>query len=60
MPVETHLANLASHSAFLVLGTAGEEATRRFLAAERAHLAGLFPNGTVEERYVADLIVVIR
>ncbi|MFE2017450.1 class I SAM-dependent methyltransferase [Streptomyces sp. NPDC059499] len=60
VPVDTHLANLASHSAFLVLGAAGEQATRRFLAAERGHLAGLFPDGTVEERYVADLIVAIR
>lgn len=53
----THLANLGSHSAFLVLG---EEPTRRFLADERKHLAPLFPDGTVEEAYVVDLNVAIR
>nr|WSW68546.1 methyltransferase domain-containing protein [Streptomyces sp. NBC_00995] len=57
VPLATHLDNLGSHSAFLVLG---EEPTRRFLAEERDHLASLFPDGTVEERYVTDLNVSIR
>ncbi|MFD8692808.1 class I SAM-dependent methyltransferase [Streptomyces sp. NPDC059651] len=57
IPLTTHLDNLGSHSAFLVLG---EEPTRRFLAAEREHLAPLFPDGTVEEAYVVDLNVTIR
>ncbi|MFB9578197.1 class I SAM-dependent methyltransferase [Streptomyces yanii] len=55
--VDTHLANLGSHSAFLVLG---EEPTRRFLAEERDCLAELFPDGTVEESYVVDLGVARR
>ncbi|MFE3945941.1 class I SAM-dependent methyltransferase [Streptomyces sp. NPDC059118] len=54
--VDTHLANLGSHSAFLVLG-AGP--TRGFLAEERARLAELFPDGTVEESYTVDLNVAI-
>ncbi|MFJ9680303.1 class I SAM-dependent methyltransferase [Streptomyces sp. NPDC101194] len=57
VPLDTHLANLGSHSAFLVLG---EEPTRRFLAEERDRLAAVFPDGTVEERYVVDLNVAIR
>ncbi|WP_369382233.1 class I SAM-dependent methyltransferase [Streptomyces sp. cg36] len=55
VPLDTHLANLTSHSAFLVLG---EARTREFLAAERELLSGLFPDGTVEETYVVDLLVV--
>lgn len=53
--LDTHLANVTSHSAFLVLD---EERTRRFLAEERAVLGGLFPDGMVEETYVVDLLVV--
>lgn len=53
----THLANLGSHSAFLILG---DEPTRRFLAEEREHLAPHFPDGTVEEAYVVDLSVAVR
>ncbi|HEY9439427.1 MAG TPA: methyltransferase domain-containing protein [Streptomyces sp.] len=60
VPVETHLANLATHSAFLVRGAAAEEPTRRFFAEEYEHLAAHFPHGLVEERYVVDLRVVIR
>ncbi|MFD7629660.1 class I SAM-dependent methyltransferase [Streptomyces sp. NPDC059851] len=52
IPLEAHLANHASHSAFLVLGPDG---TREFLDAERALLRPLFPDGTVEERYVTTL-----
>ncbi|MEV6165253.1 methyltransferase domain-containing protein [Streptomyces sp. NPDC052052] len=55
--LDTHLANLASHSAFLVLG---EEGTHRFLTEERDRLAELFPDGTVEESYVVDLSVGLR
>ncbi|MCM2413405.1 class I SAM-dependent methyltransferase [Streptomyces sp. RKAG290] len=54
VPLATHLANLGSHSAFLVLG---EEPARRFLSEEREHLAPHFPDGTVEETYVVDLSV---
>lgn len=52
IPLDTHLANLASHSAFLVLGpgVAGE-----FFDAERALLLGRFPDGTVTEEYVTTL-----
>ncbi|MFE7400749.1 class I SAM-dependent methyltransferase [Streptomyces sp. NPDC057557] len=55
--LDTHLANLGSHSAFLVLG---EEPTHRFLDEERGRLAELFADGTVEESYVVDLSVAIR
>jgi SAM-dependent methyltransferase len=55
--LNTHLANIASHSAFLVLG---EEATAEFLTEERAHLSRLFPTETIEETYDVDLLVAIR
>lgn len=55
VPLDTHLANITSHSAFLVLDAAR---TAEFLAEERALLGGLFPEGTVEETYVVDLLVV--
>ncbi|MEU1483745.1 class I SAM-dependent methyltransferase [Streptomyces sp. NPDC005752] len=58
--VDAHLANLATHSAFLVLGAAGERSTRRFMDQERGHLAAVFPDGTVEERYVVELGVLVR
>ncbi|ROQ68087.1 methyltransferase family protein [Streptomyces sp. 840.1] len=57
VPLATHLANLGSHSAFLVLG---DEPARRFLDEERAHLARIFPGGTVEEAYAVELSVAIR
>ncbi|WP_327413438.1 class I SAM-dependent methyltransferase [Streptomyces sp. NBC_01233] len=50
--LDAHLANLASHSAFLVLGESG---TREYFATERELLAPLFPDGTVEEQYVVTL-----
>ncbi|MGW0748959.1 class I SAM-dependent methyltransferase [Streptomyces sp. NPDC002587] len=56
IPLAAHLANLASHSAFLLLG---EDGTRAFLDAERARLASLFPDGTIEERYVVTLLVAV-
>ncbi|MEV0409414.1 class I SAM-dependent methyltransferase [Streptomyces sp. NPDC050448] len=56
IPLDVHLANHASHSAFLMLGPDG---TREFLDAERARLTALFPDGTVEERYVVTLSVAV-
>ncbi|MEU9762822.1 class I SAM-dependent methyltransferase [Streptomyces sp. NPDC047985] len=55
--LDTHLANLGSHSAFLVLG---DGAARRFLDEERDRLAEIFPDRTVEESYVVDLSVAVR
>lgn len=57
VPLDTHLANIASHSGFLVLG---QDATSTFLTEERAHLRGLFPTETIEEIYDVDLLVAIR
>ncbi|MFJ3231177.1 class I SAM-dependent methyltransferase [Streptomyces sp. NPDC086787] len=57
VPLDSHLANLASYSDFLMLG---EESTRAFLAVERDLLGGVFPDGTVEERYVVSLAVARR
>ncbi|WP_043687983.1 class I SAM-dependent methyltransferase [Streptomyces xylophagus] len=56
VPVDTHLANIGSHSAFLVHD---EESTAAFLAEERNHLRTVFPNGTVEEIYVVELVVAL-
>ncbi|MDX3646416.1 class I SAM-dependent methyltransferase, partial [Streptomyces sp. MB09-02B] len=55
--LDTHLANIASHSAFLVLG---EDATTEFFTEERAHLRKLFPTETIEETYDVDLLLAIR
>ncbi|MER5728029.1 class I SAM-dependent methyltransferase [Streptomyces sp. NPDC002138] len=52
IPVDAHLANLASHSAFLVLG---EGRAGEFFGAERALLLGRFPDGAVVEEYVTTL-----
>ncbi|MGW1722180.1 class I SAM-dependent methyltransferase [Streptomyces sp. NPDC002306] len=54
VPLDTHLANLGSHSTFLVRG---EAATNAFLAHEREHLLKIFPTGLVEEVYDVLLIV---
>ncbi len=54
VPVDTHLANIGSHSIFLVLG---EEGTNAFMAEERRHLLKAFPDGLVEEVYDVLLIV---
>ena len=55
--LDTHLANIGSRSAFLVL----EEAARRaFFVDERERLGRLFPGEEVEESYVADLLVALR
>ncbi|MFJ2114391.1 MULTISPECIES: class I SAM-dependent methyltransferase [unclassified Streptomyces] len=55
--LDTHLANLASHSVFRLLG---DGTTTAFLTAERAELLALFPDGTVEESYVTELTVAHR
>lgn len=57
VPLDVHLANLASYSDFLVLG---KEATNTFVAEERDLLTDVFPNGMVEEHYVVSLAVAIR
>lgn len=54
IPLAAHLANLASHSAFLLLGEAG---TVEFLDAERERLKPVFPDGVVEEPYVVSVSV---
>ncbi|MFI7353312.1 class I SAM-dependent methyltransferase [Streptomyces avidinii] len=54
--LDDHLANLASHSAFLVLG---EARTRAYLAGERELLNPLFPDGIVEEQYVVSVSVAV-
>ncbi|GGU38411.1 class I SAM-dependent methyltransferase [Streptomyces coeruleorubidus] len=48
VPVDTHLANIGSHSVFLI---DDEEHTAAFLAEEREHLLKAFPDGIVEEVY---------
>jgi SAM-dependent methyltransferase len=57
VPLDTHLANISSHSVFLVLG---ERAFAGFLAEERAHLLQAFPDGLIEEVYDVVLIVASR
>ncbi|WP_328495693.1 class I SAM-dependent methyltransferase [Streptomyces sp. NBC_00414] len=52
--LDAHLANISSHSVFLVLG---EETTAAFFAEEREHVLKAFPNGQVEESYEVVLIV---
>ncbi|MFC8520299.1 class I SAM-dependent methyltransferase [Streptomyces sp. NPDC057257] len=55
--LDVHLANLGSRSAFLVLEKARRHA---FFAEERKLLGASFPDGTVEEGYLADLLVAVR
>ncbi|MEU6373218.1 class I SAM-dependent methyltransferase [Streptomyces sp. NPDC046909] len=57
VPLDTHLANIGSHSIFLV---AGEERATAFLTAERRHLLEVFPDGVVEETYDVELLVAIN
>ncbi|MFF4832791.1 class I SAM-dependent methyltransferase [Streptomyces sp. NPDC001315] len=57
VPVDTHLANIGSHSGFLVQG---KEAAAAFLAEERNHLLEVFPDGIVEEVYDVDLLLAIN
>ncbi|MFI8218107.1 methyltransferase domain-containing protein [Streptomyces sp. NPDC085932] len=54
VPVDTHLANIGSHSVFLVHG---QEHTAAFLATEREHLLRTFPDGWVEEVYEVILLL---
>ncbi|MEU1279300.1 class I SAM-dependent methyltransferase [Streptomyces sp. NPDC005805] len=57
VPLETHLANIGSHSLFL----AGDpDRGRAFLDRERGLLLREFPDGTVEEVYAVELIVTRR
>ncbi|MEU9455305.1 class I SAM-dependent methyltransferase [Streptomyces sp. NPDC048277] len=57
VPLDTHLANISSHSAFLVTPEARRTA---FLAEERTHLLKAFPDGIVEETYVVLLLVALN
>ncbi|MES5819725.1 class I SAM-dependent methyltransferase [Streptomyces sp. RG80] len=52
--IDAHLANLGSHSAFLVQS---EESSAAFLAEEREHLLRAFPDGMFEEVY--DVILLL-
>ncbi|TDT20951.1 methyltransferase family protein [Streptomyces sp. BK208] len=54
VPLDTHLANLGSHSAFL---TDTEERVTAFFAEERDHLLTVFPDGHVEETYDVHLLL---
>ncbi|MEU6817463.1 class I SAM-dependent methyltransferase [Streptomyces sp. NPDC046860] len=54
VPLETHLANIGSHSAFLLTPEADRTA---FFDAERDHLIKVFPDGLVEEMYEVFLLV---
>jgi SAM-dependent methyltransferase len=57
IPLDHHLANLASHSILLVQ----DETTRKnFLAAERAALLTVFPDATIEEKYLVELTLARR
>ncbi|MFE6177290.1 class I SAM-dependent methyltransferase [Streptomyces sp. NPDC056464] len=56
VPVDTHLANIGSHSIFLVHGT---EASTAFLTEEKQHLLDAFPDGIIEETYDVDLLVAV-
>ncbi|MFF7976641.1 methyltransferase domain-containing protein [Streptomyces sp. NPDC007905] len=57
IPIDTHLANIGSHSAFLV---SPKERRRAFLEEERGHLLKVFPDGIVEETYDVLLLVATK
>ncbi|MER7841453.1 class I SAM-dependent methyltransferase [Streptomyces sp. NPDC096040] len=57
VPLDTHLANIGSHSAFLVTP---EDRRTAFLTEERAHLLKVFPEGLVEETYDVLLLVALN
>ncbi|MDF3302998.1 class I SAM-dependent methyltransferase [Streptomyces tropicalis] len=57
VPLDTHLANIGSHSAFLVIP---EERRTAYLEEERGHLLRVFPDGVVEETYDVLLLVALR
>ncbi|NEE15231.1 SAM-dependent methyltransferase, partial [Streptomyces sp. SID7499] len=54
VPVDAHVANLATHSDFLI---GDPVAVRDFFDRERALLTALFPDGEVEEAYLVSLAV---
>lgn len=54
VPVDTHLANLGTHSVFL---TQDADRTAAYLAEERRHVLRTFPDGIVEETYDAVLLL---
>ncbi|MBK3581881.1 class I SAM-dependent methyltransferase, partial [Streptomyces sp. MBT65] len=56
IPIDTHLANISSHSVFLVQD---EQTTNTFLTEERHHLLTAFPDATVKETYVVELVVAL-
>ncbi|MEV6116526.1 class I SAM-dependent methyltransferase [Streptomyces sp. NPDC052109] len=55
--IDTHLANIGSHSAFLLTP---EDRRAAFLAEERGHLLRVFPDGVVEETYDVLLLVATK
>lgn len=55
--LDDHLANLATHSYFVVLDAHERDA---IFAEERAQLLRLFPDGVVEEPYQVDITVAVR
>ncbi|WP_330459136.1 class I SAM-dependent methyltransferase [Streptomyces sp. NBC_00820] len=57
VPIDTHLANVGSHSLLLVTP---EERRAAFLEAERGHLLKAFPDGVVEETYDVFLLVATK
>ncbi|MFD5393199.1 class I SAM-dependent methyltransferase [Streptomyces sp. NPDC127097] len=57
VPLDMHLANIGSRSAFLVLD---EARARTFFAGERRLLNAAFPDDAVEETYLVDLLVAFR
>jgi len=54
VPAETHLANIGSHSLFLI---ADQADVTSFLTEEHRRLRELFPDGLVEETYDVELLV---
>ncbi|MFI0503081.1 class I SAM-dependent methyltransferase [Streptomyces albogriseolus] len=54
VPIDTHLANLGSHSLFLVQSP---DRTAAFLTEERRHVLDVFPDGIVEETYDVVLLL---
>ncbi|MFE1314524.1 class I SAM-dependent methyltransferase [Streptomyces sp. NPDC058755] len=57
VPIDTHLANIGSHSGFLVTP---EERRNAFLEEERGHVLKVFPDGIVEETYDVLLLVATK
>jgi SAM-dependent methyltransferase len=57
VPVDTHLANIGSHSVFLT--HAEQDTAAAFLAEQRRHLLESFPDGFVEEVYDVVLAVAV-